>query len=336
MIVAFAIPQADTLARAGRGEEAAALLARAGDGGDARALVHLAMWRLQGQPVARDLAQARRLLARARTMGDVPAAVMEAALTANGTGADPDWAGAVAILRDAAARDPVAARHLALLDAMALDDAGLPTGLPTPEPLTDDGAVVRIPALLTPAECEHIARGAMDLMQPAVVVDQDTGAEFRHPHRTSDGGVIGPTRETLPIRAINARVAAVTGTHIDQGESLTVLRYAPGQEFRPHSDALPGTGNQRAVTVLLYLNQGFQGGETVFPRRGITVTPRGGDALVFTNTLADGRIDAQALHAGLPVRSGLKWLATRWIRARPFSVWAGPDMTVPGEAVGAG
>jgi len=325
MIVAFAIPQADTLARAGRGEEAAALLARAGDGGDARALVHLAMWRLQGQPVARDLPAARALLARARAMGDVAAAVMEAALCANGTGGVADWAGAVAILRDVAARDRVAAAHLALAEAMAIDDAGWPTVLPEAEELAPAGAVVRYPALLTPAECEHLARGATDLMQPAVVVDQDTGAEFRHPYRTSDGGVIGPTRETLPIRAINARVAAVTGTHIDQGESLTVLRYQPGQEFRPHSDALPGTANQRVVTVLLYLNQGFGGGETVFPRHGLSVTPRGGDALVFTNVTAEGKVDPRALHAGVPVTSGVKWLATRWIRARAFSVWAGPD-----------
>ena len=138
--------------------------------------------------------------------------------------------------------------------------------------------------------------------------------------------MIGPTRETLPIRAINLRVAAVSGSTVDQGEALVVLRYTPGQEFRPHYDSLPNTRNQRAATVLLYLNDGFGGGETVFPAYGLSVRPKAGDAILFSNTLPDGSPDARANHAGLPVTHGVKWLATRWIRARPFSPWTGPEV----------
>ena len=301
------------------------LLERAGSEGDGDALLHLAIWRLMGRPTARDLPEARRLLARAAALRHPQAAVMEVALTANGSGGAPDWPRAVTLLRAAAAHDRVAAEQLALVEAMALDPDGSPSGLPPAEPLAAGGAVVRYPGFLTPAECEHVARGAADVMEPAVVVDPRSGRQVRHPHRTSDGGVIGPTRETLPVRAINARVAAISGTAIDQGESLTVLRYAPGQQYRPHSDALPGTRNQRIKTVLLYLNDAFAGGETTFPAHGVTVTPQGGDALLFTNTLADGRPDPRSVHAGLPVRQGVKWLATRWIRQRPFSVWTGPD-----------
>lgn len=325
MTGSHSIAQADLLARAGRGNEAAALLDRAGATGDAEAMLHLATWRLMGQPVPRDLSEARRLLERAAMLGHPQAAVMEVALTANGSGAPADWPRSVALLRKAAARDRIARAHLALLDEMAINAEGKPLRLPEPEPLAPDGAVVRFPGLLTPAECEHVARGAMDLLEPAVVVDQQTGREFRHPHRTSDGAVLGPTRETLPVRAINQRIAAISGTDIAQGESLTILRYAPGQEFRPHFDALPKTGNQRIKTVLVYLNQGYAGGETTFPRYGLTVTPKGGDALLFTNTLPDNRPDPRSLHAGAPVKAGTKWLATRWIRARPFNVWTGPE-----------
>lgn len=317
--------QAEALVRAGRGAEAAALLERAAAAGDPDALLQLATWRLMGQSVPRDLPEARRLLAQAAALGQPQAAVMEAALTANGSGAPADWPRAVALLRRAAARDRVAADHLALLDTMALDTEGAPTRLPEPEPLAPGGAVLRFPGLLTPAECEHVARGAADIMEPAVVIDQRTGQQFRHPYRTSDGAVLGPTRESLPVRAVNRRIAAISGTGVDQGEALMVLRYAPGQEFRPHLDSLPGTRNQRIKTVLIYLNQGYAGGETTFSHYGLTVAPKGGDAILFTNTLPDGRPDPRALHAGLPVETGVKWLATRWIRAQPFSVWTGPD-----------
>lgn len=305
------------------------MLGRAGDRGDAGALLRLATWRLMGAPVPRDLPEARRLLRRAAALGSAPAALMEVALTANGSGAPADWPTALRLQREAARRDRVAAAQLELIEAMALEPDGHPARLPQPEPLAPGGAVVRFPGLLTPAECEHVARVAADLMEPATVVHPVTGAQIKHPHRTSDGAVIGPTRETLAIRAINLRVAALSGTQVDQGESLTVLRYAPGQEYRPHHDALPGTGNQRVATVLLYLNYGFRGGETVFPHYGVSVAPRGGDALLFLNVGPDCRPDPRALHAGAPVAAGVKWLATRWIRARPFSPWTGPEAPPP-------
>jgi prolyl 4-hydroxylase len=43
-----------------------------------------------------------------------------------------------------------------------------------------------------------------------------------------------------------------------------------------------------------------------------------GDALLFRNADADGRPDPLALHSGLPVTRGVKYLASRWIRAEPF------------------
>lgn len=278
---------------------------------------------------ARDLPAAQALLRRAAASGNADAALMEVALIANGSGAPADWPAALSLLRAASKWDEVAARHLALVDAMAIDDEGAPTRLPEPEPLAPDGAVVRYPGLLTPAECEHVARMAMDIMEPATVVHPVTGKPIKHPHRTSDGAVLGPTRETLAVRAINRRVAAISGTDVDQGEALTVLRYAPGQEYRPHHDTLTGTNNQRVKTVLLYLNQGFGGGETAFPHYGLSVTPRGGDALLFLNTGPNGRPDPRAQHAGVPVTGGVKWLATRWIRARPFSPWTGPEVPPP-------
>lgn len=318
--------QAQAMLARGDRPGAVALAERGAAAGDAEALLTLGTWRLIGAPLPRDLAQARRLLGRAAELGQPAAALMEVALTANGGGAPADWRAALALLRRAAGRDEVAARHLALVEAMAVDEEGAPTRLPEPEPLAPGGAVVRFPKLLTPAECEHMARAAIDVMEPATVVHPVTGKPIRHPHRTSDGALIGPTRETLAVRAINRRVAAISGTDIDQGEALTVLRYAPGQEFRPHHDTLTGTGNQRVATVLLYLNEGFVGGETVFPRYGLSVTPRGGDALLFLNTAPDARPDPRAWHAGAPVRQGVKWLATRWIRARPFSPWTGPEV----------
>ncbi|MBB5710348.1 2OG-Fe(II) oxygenase [Sphingomonas xinjiangensis] len=316
--------RAEILAQNGRVPEALALLHDAAASKDPDACFSLALWHLAGRFVPRDLARTRAYLRAARELGDADAAAMEIALTANGTGAPADWSGALRLLRGAALRNSTAAAELKLVEAMDLADDGKPTRLPKAEQLVPDGAVIRFQNLLTAGECELIAQAAAGWLEPAVVVDPRTGQQVRHPHRTSDGAVLGPTRETLPIRAINQRIAAISGTATEQGEALIVLRYAPGQEFRPHLDALPNTHNQRVITVLVYLND-TNGGETRFPTYGLDVKPRMGDAILFRNTLPGGSPDPRAIHAGAPVTQGVKWLATRWIRARPFDVWSGPE-----------
>ena len=275
---------------------------------------------------ARDHAAGRTLLRAAAEAGDDDAALSEVALTANGSGAPPDWAGAVALLRRAAARHGGgAAQDLALLEAMALDGEGNPLVLPEPERLGDDPPIRLWRGFLTPAECAHVALSVQDILGPSQVADPATGRLVEHPIRTSSAAQIGPTRESLPIQAILRRIAAATGTHVSQGESLTVLHYTPGQQYRMHMDALPTTKNQRTGTVLIYLNEGYIGGETTFEASGLTVAGRGGAALWFSNVTPDGAPDPRTRHAGLPVSQGVKWLATRWIRARPFDVWTGPE-----------
>ena len=100
-----------------------------------------------------------------------------------------------------------------------------------------------------------------------------------------------------------------------------MLRYRPGQQYRPHIDALPGVANQRQLTAILFCNDGFAGGETRFPRLDLTVRAREGDLLLFANVQADGTSDARSEHAGLPVIEGEKWIATRWIRQQRYHPW---------------
>jgi prolyl 4-hydroxylase len=122
------------------------------------------------------------------------------------------------------------------------------------------------------------------------------------------------------IHALNQRIAAATATAAAQGEPLQVLRYDVGQEFRPHSDALSHDPNQRVLTTLVYLNQGYEGGETAFVQTGLAFRGAPGEALIFRNVDARGRPDPRATHAGLPVRRGVKFLASRWIRARALDL----------------
>lgn len=307
-----------------RPDDAVALLEAAGAQGDAGAMAELAAWHLRGDLVPRDLLRARGALRRAVEIGHVDAALLEIALLANGSGGSPDWPRAMHLLAQAARSDTVAAEHLALIEALALDDAGYPAEPPAAEILHDYPFVARFRCAVSPAECLHIAGVANAMLEPAVVVDPATGRSIAHPVRTSFSAAIGPAQETLPIAAFNRRLAAITDTRLDQGEPLQVLRYAPGQQFKLHSDALPGAANQRIMTAIAYLNDGFAGGDTSFPALGLQIKPAAGDILVFHNALGDGTVLPEARHAGLPVVAGLKWIATRWIRMRTYDAWKDP------------
>lgn len=289
---------------------------------DSAALFAEAMRHLVGEGVARDLSRARELLRAALAAGSGEAGLFEAALAAGGAGAPPDWRSALAILDSLAAREPAADRQRDLLARMNLDAEGFPAARPAVEPIGKAPAVFRAPRLLSPDECAHIAQSAADLLEPTTVYDPVTGVRKVHPVRTSSGATIGPTRQDVVITAILKRVAMVTGTRFECGEPLSLLHYAPGQQYRPHVDTIPNATNQRSHTVLLYLNEGYNGGETRFAASGLTVAGRGGDAVFFANTGPDGEPDPATSHEGLRVTAGAKWLATRWIRQGPYDPWS--------------
>lgn len=130
-----------------------------------------------------------------------------------------------------------------------------------------------------------------------------------------------PLDQDLIIYRLNSRIAQLAGLPIENQEMLTVLRYGLGEEYKPHFDFLTdkaeiASAGQRVKTVLVYLNAGYEGGETEFPRVDFRFEGEVGDALIFDNVGAKGAPDQNTLHAGIGVNTGVKWLASKWIRDR--------------------
>ncbi len=312
------IERASQLHRAGHVVDAVAHLRAAGLAGDAAAWIELAFWFLQGNGVVRDLNVARQLFGRAAAMGDRQARMIHLSLIANGTGGSSDWGQALTLLRQAARDDGQAALQVDLIAAMDLDADGNPRVAPAVRELQQQPETHLFEALLTPQECAAIADAALPALVPSVVVDPRSGQAIPHPVRTSDNAAFPWVSETPFIHAINRRLAAASKTDVTCGEPLQVLRYRPGQEYKPHFDALPPGDNQRVVTMICYLNAGYVGGETQFMTTGLRVRGEIGDVLMFRNAGADGSPDPHSQHAGLPVTQGEKLVASRWIRQRRF------------------
>jgi prolyl 4-hydroxylase len=312
------VDQANRMAAAGNGPGALKLLLDAAEANDPEALFAVANWRLFGLHGPRDLDEAHRLLDRARAIGHVEATRLKATLIGNGTGCPSSLGKSAAMLRTIQHRDTYANVQLVFSQKMRSekDAARLPS-----EQLCDSPEIRTVRRLLSPEECKYLMALAGPELQPSFVIDPRTGGRMPHPVRTSSGMSFGPTLEDRIVHLINRRIAKVTGTAVECGEPLHMLKYLPREEYKVHLDALPGAGNQRVLTVLLYLNDDYTGGATRFEARGIDFRGHVGDALIFRNVKDSGEGDPDARHAGLPVTQGAKWLATRWIRQSQYHPW---------------
>jgi prolyl 4-hydroxylase len=76
--------------------------------------------------------------------------------------------------------------------------------------------------------------------------------------------------------------------------------------------------NKRIHTFILALNDTYDGGETHFPNLNTSYKLNAGDALFFDTLNIFGWMTSKALHGGLPVKSGEKWICNLWIREYPY------------------
>jgi len=312
------LAQAFALSNAGRNAEAILIVNQLAAQKEPEALYTLGEMKWRGGMVPQDPVQGRELFRQASEAGHPTAAIYYTNLLATGVAGPRDWPEALRRLSQEAVRDRQRKAALALVERMALDEEGDPRNIPESQVLSDEPDVRTIERLFTATECDYLRDVASPLYMPSIVYDEQRRA-IRDPIRTSDGSTIHWLVEDPAVQALNRRLAAATGTRADQGEALQILRYRPGQQYRNHMDFVQTTDNVRALTALVYLNHDYKGGETCFVKTGLKVKGRKGDALIFRNALSDRRPDPLSEHAGLPVTSGTKFLASRWIRERRWT-----------------
>jgi prolyl 4-hydroxylase len=188
-------------------------------------------------------------------------------------------------------------------------------------------ASVLLDNFLSVNECEQLIALARPRLDHSTVVDPVTGQNVVAGHRSSHG-MFFRLGETPLIARLEARIAELTGLPAENGEGLQLLNYEAGAESTPHVDYLTAANptnsesiarsGQRVGTLLMYLNDVDGGGETTFPQLGWSVVPQRGQALYFEYGNRFGLSDPSSLHSSTPLRTGEKWVATKWIRARKF------------------
>lgn len=177
-------------------------------------------------------------------------------------------------------------------------------------------------AFLAPDECAAIVALIDAARRPSTLAD-DLGYDA---FRTSETCDLDPAQPA--VAAVDAKIAALTGLDPAHGEPMQGQRYAVGQEFKPHTDYFEPNGpdflrfcsvaGQRTWTVMIYLNEPEAGGATRFKTIAKTIQPEAGKLLAWNNLNPDGTVNGNTLHHGMKVRSGVKYIITKWFREKPW------------------
>mmetsp|Transcript_14552 Transcript_14552/g.16143 ORF Transcript_14552/g.16143 Transcript_14552/m.16143 type:complete len:270 (+) Transcript_14552:41-850(+) len=177
---------------------------------------------------------------------------------------------------------------------------------------------------------EHIIAKGKSHLTESTVAGKD-GMDVKSSHRSSTGAFLGFLDNDPVIQKVEARIATWTQLPAENGELLYLLRYQINQQYKAHHDYfadqvwIRGHGN-RIATVLVYLGSPEEGGQTAFPRVGLEVEAKAGDAVLFWDYHPNVTPDPNSLHQGKPVLQGTKWCMTKWIRMRKFKNFNANDL----------
>jgi prolyl 4-hydroxylase len=184
-----------------------------------------------------------------------------------------------------------------------------------------DYDILELPNFLSHEECDKIIQLSQNKLFPSKVYSATDDVLSDNTRKSEQCWL--DDNDPL-ISNLSNRVKNATKTHNNPTEHLQVVKYENGGFFTPHYDACDGDSafcermdgklGPRLWTLLIYLNDDYTGGETVFPKINKSVHPQKGKAVLFKNVDDNGSVIKESFHGGNPVTSGQKWIANKWIR----------------------
>ena len=340
------VTTAEAYDAAGRHAEAIDALVAGVKNGDIEATTRLGKRLLVGDRAPSLANDGARFLEEASSRGGAEAAAVLAVLFAVGANREHDvrsglqslvvaaqrgWPPAQAQLRALSADRAVAARAGAELPAYwrelaAAIDLDWWTSAAPGRDLSGNPRIRVFDDFVSDDVCRWLIGRAEGRLSRALVYEALRKEITTHPTRTNTAASFNMLETDFVCVLTQLRMAAALGVQFRQFEPITVLHYAEGEEITEHFDFVDpkvpdydqeiAERGQRIATFLIYLNDDYGGGETEFPRIGVSHKGRKTQGTVFINSLPDGSADVRTLHAGRPPKGGEKWIVSQFVRNR--------------------
>jgi prolyl 4-hydroxylase len=183
---------------------------------------------------------------------------------------------------------------LCIGDVFAKESSPMTT--PLPFRFEDQPLLWTVPGIYSASECADVVQRIKEAA-PSLATNNPL-------HRNQDRVMMDdPAASHELFRRLKAHLPEAIGDFrlVGLNERLRYYRYAPGQEFPEHMDHWyrPSPTRITLHTLLVYFNEGFEGGETRFTEQlEQTIVPKTGMVAIFQHKIR---------HAGCVVRSGTKY-----------------------------
>ena len=176
--------------------------------------------------------------------------------------------------------------------------------------------------IITPQEAEHILKQAESSFSDSQII----GGMDKNIRKSQTTWLY--TSDPIIYNVVK-RICDSYNFPIENAEPLQVVKYEPGGFYNDHHDSccdkdskcddFVKKSGQRVLTVLVYLNDDFEGGGTQFSEIKKIIKPPKYGGIVF-RPLADNSnmCHPLGLHRGMPVESGIKYVCNLWIREGPY------------------
>lgn len=184
--------------------------------------------------------------------------------------------------------------------------------------------IEKVDKKLTSNDCDKIIRMAKKDLKDLTVVSGGVEDNLDLKSRTGEGCWLYDGKNKF-IKKLKTITKELTGLPIENQEAPNVIHYEKGGFYDNHMDWFHDistidskNAGQRLYTVMFYLNDEYTGGETNFPTLNKKIKGGKGQVVIWKNTDDNGNGLEEVLHAGLPVKSGEKWICTIWVRENKF------------------
>jgi prolyl 4-hydroxylase len=186
-------------------------------------------------------------------------------------------------------------------------------------PLGNEIYLVR--GLFDPALCQHLIQiaesyqfGAAEILLESI----DTSVRRNDLLRLDGTDALSQSTNQLmmgKLAIVQYLLFQTYGVKFPYAEPCSILRYRAGDFYKRHVDNLLLSSRfqeveqgipTRDISLVGYLNDDFEGGETYFDRQGVKVKPEAGAVLAFPSYFTHP-------HASLPVEKGQKYAFTSWL-----------------------
>tara|TARA_B100002019_G_scaffold200584_1_gene173870 strand:+ start:183 stop:779 length:597 start_codon:yes stop_codon:yes gene_type:complete len=180
------------------------------------------------------------------------------------------------------------------------------------EVLSKEPLIILIDKFLDKSDCEKVLSFQMQLEKSS------TANSKSKDYRKSLVTLVNEDEDV--IKKIKKKIAKSFGLGANGMERLQLQKYPKGGYYKEHFDAKSEdhfqkdkSFSQRKYSMIIYLNDDFIGGETVFPKKDISVKPLQGRLLLFSNMFNETNyVHPFSSHLSNKITEGEKWILSIW------------------------